>query len=86
MKLGLQLYNFRKELKADFKGTLREIAKLGFDGVEFAGDYGTCSRVNWLIFSRNCTWNARGLCSRRRICSTRKESAMNMPALSSRLQ
>ena len=40
MKLGLQLYNFRKELKADFKGTLREIAKLGFDGVEFAGDYG----------------------------------------------
>ena len=40
MKIGLQLYNFRKELKADFKGTLREIAKLGIDGVEFAGDYG----------------------------------------------
>ena len=40
MKLGLQLYNFRKELKEDFKGTLREIAKLGFDGVEFADDYG----------------------------------------------
>ena len=40
MKLGLQLYNFRKELTADFKGTMRKIAGLGFDGVEFAGNYG----------------------------------------------
>ena len=40
MKAGLQLYNFRKELKNDFKGTMREIAKLGFDGVEFATFYG----------------------------------------------
>lgn len=40
MKAGLQLYNFRKELKNDFQGTMREIAKLGFDGVEFATFYG----------------------------------------------
>ena len=40
MKLGLQLYNFREELKQDFRGTLREIAKIGFDGVEFAVNYG----------------------------------------------
>lgn len=40
MKLGLQLYNFREELKQDFKGALREIAKIGFDGVEFASKYG----------------------------------------------
>lgn len=40
MKLGLQLYNFRELLKEDFCGTLREIAKLGFDGVEFASFYG----------------------------------------------
>ena len=40
MKLAVQLYNFRVELKQDFKGTLREIAKLGFDGVEFATYYG----------------------------------------------
>ena len=40
MKLGLQLYNFREELAQDFKGALREIAKLGFDGVEFASKYG----------------------------------------------
>ncbi|NMA42188.1 MAG: sugar phosphate isomerase/epimerase [Oligosphaeraceae bacterium] len=40
MQHGLQLYNFREELKQDFKGTLKEIAKLGFDGVEFANNYG----------------------------------------------
>ena len=40
MKLGLQLYNFKDELKQDFKGAMREIAKLGFDGVEFANFYG----------------------------------------------
>ena len=40
MKLGLQLYNFREELKQDYRGTLKEIAKLGFDGVEFAVNYG----------------------------------------------
>lgn len=40
MKRGIQLYNFREELKQDFKGTLREVAKIGYDGVEFACNYG----------------------------------------------
>ena len=40
MKLGVQLYNFREELMQDFRGALREIAKIGFDGVEFASKYG----------------------------------------------
>lgn len=40
MKAGLQLYNFRNALSGDFKGALREIAKIGFDGVEFAVNYG----------------------------------------------
>ena len=40
MKFGLQLYNFRQELSEDFRGTMKEIAKLGFDGVEFANKYG----------------------------------------------
>ncbi len=40
MKLGIQLYNFRNALGTDFKGTLREIAGLGYDGVEFACNYG----------------------------------------------
>jgi len=40
MKIGVQLYNFRAALKQDFKGALKEISKLGFEGVEFAVDYG----------------------------------------------
>ena len=40
MKFGVQLYNFRKELGEDFRGALKEISKLGFDGVEFAMNYG----------------------------------------------
>ncbi len=40
MKIGLQLYNFREALGQDFKGTMKEIAKIGFDGVEFACNYG----------------------------------------------
>lgn len=40
MKFAVQLYNFRKELGEDFRGTLKEISKLGFDGVEFAMNYG----------------------------------------------
>lgn len=43
MKLGLQLYNFREELQEDFRGTLKKIAALGFDGVEFYGYHGDMS-------------------------------------------
>ena len=40
MKIGLQLYNFREALGQDFKGAMKEIAKIGFEGVEFACNYG----------------------------------------------
>ena len=40
MDFGVQLYNFRNELSQDFPGCLKEIAKLGFAGVEFAASYG----------------------------------------------
>ena len=40
MKTAIQLYNFRNELKADYEGTLRRVAELGYDGVEFAMNYG----------------------------------------------
>lgn len=40
MKHAIQLYNFREELKQDFAGALREVAKIGYDGVEFATNYG----------------------------------------------
>jgi len=40
MKIGIQLYTVREALKADYRGVLRELAKLGCDGVEFAWDFG----------------------------------------------
>ncbi|QSO51552.1 sugar phosphate isomerase/epimerase [Alicyclobacillus curvatus] len=37
MGIGLQLYTLRDETKKDFRGTLRRVAELGYEGVEFAG-------------------------------------------------
>lgn len=39
-KISVQLWSVKHELKKDFKGTLTKIANMGFDGVEFAGDFG----------------------------------------------
>jgi len=39
-QLGVQLWSVKDEIKQDFKGTLAGIAKLGFQGVEFAGEFG----------------------------------------------
>lgn len=36
---GLQLYTVRKELAADFEGTLRAVRQIGYANVEFAGIY-----------------------------------------------
>lgn len=38
--VALQLYTLREEVKNDFKGTLRKVAEMGFDGVELAGHGG----------------------------------------------
>lgn len=40
MKFGIQLYNLRRELTEDFRATMKKVAALGFDGVEFAFLYG----------------------------------------------
>lgn len=37
---SVQLWGVRKDLKKDFKGTLEKLAAMGFDGVEFAKDFG----------------------------------------------
>ncbi|WP_337102548.1 sugar phosphate isomerase/epimerase family protein [Paenibacillus sp. YIM B09110] len=37
MGIGLQLFTVRKDLAQDFTGTLRRVAELGYEGVEFAG-------------------------------------------------
>ncbi len=42
MKIGLQLYTLRDETAKDFAGTLRQVAEMGYEGVEFAG-YGDAS-------------------------------------------
>ena len=44
LPIGLQLWSIKDELKKDFKGTLRRIAKIGYEGVEFAG-YGGLSSL-----------------------------------------
>ena len=39
-QLGVQLWSVKDEIKQDFKGTLTKIGQLGFQGVEFAGEFG----------------------------------------------
>lgn len=38
--IGLQLYSVRKECEKDLPGVLEAVAKMGYQGVEFAGYYG----------------------------------------------
>lgn len=38
--IGLQLYSVRDDCAADLEGTLKAVAGMGYDGVEFAGYYG----------------------------------------------
>lgn len=40
MNIGLQLYTVRDATAEDFEGTLRKVAAMGYEGVEFAG-YGS---------------------------------------------
>jgi len=38
--IALQLYSVRKDCERDLPGTLEAVAKMGYEGVEFAGYYG----------------------------------------------
>ncbi len=40
VQTSVQLWSVKDDIKQDFKGTLKQIADMGFDGVEFAGDFG----------------------------------------------
>ncbi len=42
--IGLQLYSVRDDCKRDLPGTLAAVAKMGYDGVEFAGYYGRSAK------------------------------------------
>lgn len=39
LPIGLELYSVRNELKEDLMGTVRAVAKMGYDGVEFYAPY-----------------------------------------------
>ena len=39
-RIGVQLWSVKDEIKQDFEGTLDKLAALGFEGVEFAGEFG----------------------------------------------
>ncbi|RAU91599.1 sugar phosphate isomerase/epimerase [Paenibacillus sp. YN15] len=39
-KVGLQLYTLRSLTKDDFLGTIRQVAEIGYEAVEFAGFFG----------------------------------------------
>ena len=39
-QLGLQLYSLREVLAGDYEGVLRQVAAMGYAGVETAGNYG----------------------------------------------
>lgn len=39
-QVSVQLWSVKDEVKRDFEGTLTILADMGFDGVEFAGDFG----------------------------------------------
>ena len=39
--LAVQLWSVRTDLAEDFEGTLQQLANIGYQGVEFAWDYGT---------------------------------------------
>ncbi len=43
MKVGVQLWSVKDDLRVDFKGTIKSLAAMGFQGVELAGEYGEFS-------------------------------------------
>jgi sugar phosphate isomerase/epimerase len=48
--VAVQMYTLREESEKDFAGTLKKVAELGFDGVEFAGYGGlTAKEVKTLL-------------------------------------
>lgn len=43
-RIALQLYSIKELTEVDFLGTLEKVAKMGYDGVEFAGYFDTSAR------------------------------------------
>lgn len=60
-KIGIQLYTVRDALKSDFKGTLKKLSEIGYDGVEFAWNYGGMSPRELADFLHSVKLQAAGL-------------------------
>lgn len=63
MQVGLQLYTVLDECQRDFRGTLRAIADMGYQGVEFAWQYGDMAPDALARFLKElglacCGWHA----------------------------
>ncbi len=43
-KIGLQLYSLKELAQKDFLGTVEKVAKIGYDGIEFAGFFDVSSK------------------------------------------
>lgn len=43
--IGLQLYSIKEETNRDFLGTLKKVAQMGYDGVQFAGFFDTPAKT-----------------------------------------
>ncbi len=48
--VGIQLYTVRQALSQDFKGVVKELAEMGYKGVEFAGIYGNMEPAELAAF------------------------------------
>lgn len=63
--VAVQLYSVRDDAKADLRGTLEKIKKMGYDGVEFAGLYdkpasevkALCKEFNLIPISAHVPYN-----------------------------
>jgi sugar phosphate isomerase/epimerase len=50
IRVGLQLYTVRDDCARDFKGTVKAVAQMGYEGVELAGNFGlTAQEVKALM-------------------------------------
>ena len=50
--VGLQLYSVREDMAKDFEGTLKKVAEMGYEYVEFAGYFGKSAKEIKEILNR----------------------------------
>jgi len=61
LKVGIQLFTLREELGNDFKGVIRELKKMGYEGLEFAGSFGDMEPAEAADFLKSVELDACGV-------------------------